>query len=135
MPNLLDPIPGSPKPSMTELEPSVYNFEPVKEGEESDEEIEEEMQGGIENDFVYQNDDLGLSLETPGDSLEAKIEETIQAESTELPMTPRSIKATELSNEALTKAISDLSTGGKITPELVKMMTSSDVTDLLAVGI
>ena len=79
------------------------------------------------------------------DSLEARIEETIEQEtksdaseqeSTELPGTPRSLKAAELSDEALTKAISDLSAvGGKITPELVRKLTDQGRIDLLAVGI
>ena len=124
VPNLLAPIPASPGPSQTELEPSVYNYENEHEEEET---ILEEP----ENETNSLDETVQLE-----DSLEARLEQTIKAESTELPQTPTSIKAAELSEEALTKAISDLSAvGGKITPELVKQLTLSEKFDLLAVGI
>merc|ERR1712150_6156 len=93
VPNLLAPIPASPGPSQTELEPSVYNYE--NEEEEEEEEIITE-----ENETTSLAETVQLE-----DSLEARLEQTIKAESTELPQTPTSIAA-ELSEDALTKAIS-----------------------------
>jgi len=133
VPNLMQTIPASPGPSHTEIEPSVYGFEKNDENDEDEEQQSEveEQDETLEEPFEVETEEIqpiGKTLEIEQistgtdnlaiDSLEARIEDTIEQEtkseaseqeSTELPGTPRSVKAAELSDEALTKAISDLS--------------------------
>jgi len=136
VPNLMQTIPASPGPSHTELEPSVYDFDKNDDGEQESEVDEPESEVEEQDETLEQLSEaeteeiqpIGESLEIEKisnitetlalDSLEARMEETIEQEtkseaseqeSVELPDSPRSVKAAELSDEALTKAISDLS--------------------------